>query len=300
MSRGEPYAGATTPGRRPPGPMTWLGVALGGITLAALFSGGDGRAEICAELSESIPEIAGFSEVSTMADLREFNEPSADLRARFTSSGEVYRVIDSSVDRARIALWRRDVPGPGPGPYSSDPERGFSTEEIVVGTACASIERTGHKVTSTPVDCPHPLAAWSPPTEVASWTRDAAAAWVVQVSVSSLNQDVRWLLFHSSDGSQPRHELVDADAVVDVIKKARLSSADTSVRVAVGDVSQEGSRITGKVRIAAYAPEEANTTAKSASTACFILDVDLQLFDQYGSWEPLIPEELGASNCAQT
>ena len=79
--------------------MMWLGivgVALGGITLALLLSGGDGRAEISAELSEYIPEIAGFFEVSTMADLREFNEPRADLRARFTSSGEVYRVIDSS------------------------------------------------------------------------------------------------------------------------------------------------------------------------------------------------------------
>ena len=103
-----------------------------------------------------------------------FNEPSADLRARFTSSGEVYRVIDSSVDRARIAIWRMDVPGPGPGPTSSDPDRGLSIKELVV-----------------------------------RWTRDAAVAWVVQVSVSSHNQDVRWLLFHNSDGSQPRHELVD-------------------------------------------------------------------------------------------
>ena len=125
--------------------MMWLGivgVALGGITLALLLSGDDGRAEISAELSESIPEIAGFFEVSTMADLREFNEPSADLRARFTSSGEVYRVIDSSVDGARIAMWRMDVPWPGPGPFSSDPDRGFSTEEIVVGTAFASISRS--------------------------------------------------------------------------------------------------------------------------------------------------------------
>ena len=246
--------------------MTWLGivgVALGGITLASLFTGGDGRAEISAELSESIPQIAGFFEVSTMVDLRDFNEPSADLRARFTSSGEVYRVIDSSVDRARIAIWRTDVPGPGPGPHSSDPDRGFSTEELVVGTACASIERTGHRVTSTPVGCRHPLAAWSPPAEVASWTRDA-------------------------------------DAVVDVIKKARSSSAETSIRVTVEDFSQERSRIMGKVRIATSAPEEANTTAIRTSSACFTLDMDLQLLDQYGLWEPLIPEELGAANCAGT
>ncbi|SEO07856.1 hypothetical protein SAMN05216281_1314 [Cryobacterium luteum] len=87
--------------------MMWVGtvgVALGGIILVSLLSGGDGRAEISAELSESIPDIAEFLEVSTMADLREFNEPSPDLRARFTSSGEIYRVMDSSVDRARIAI----------------------------------------------------------------------------------------------------------------------------------------------------------------------------------------------------
>lgn len=47
-----------------------------------------------------------------------------------------------------------------------------------------------------------------------SCTRDAAVAWVVQVSVRSHNQDVRWLLFYNSDSSQPRHEFVDADAVV--------------------------------------------------------------------------------------
>ena len=47
-----------------------------------------------------------------------------------------------------------------------------------------------------------------------SCIRDAAVAWVVQVSVSSHKQDVRWLLFDNSDSSQPRHELVDADAVV--------------------------------------------------------------------------------------
>ncbi|WP_411720257.1 hypothetical protein [Mycetocola sp.] len=264
-----------------------VSVALGGIALAALLSGCDARAEVSAELRESIPKIAEFSEVATMADLREFNEPSADLRARFTSSGEVYRVIDSSIDRARIALWRIDVPGPGPGPFDPDPDRGFTAEELVVGTACASIERAGDTVTSAPFDCPHPLAARSPTTEVASWTRDAAAVWEVQLGASSLNQDVRWLLFHNDDGSQPRHESLDADAVVAVIKKARLSSADTSISVAVEDVAQEGSHITGLVRIAASAPEEVNTTKMSAATGCFVLDIDLQLQGQYGLWEPL-------------
>ena len=139
-----------------------------------------------------------------------FNEPSADLRARFTSSGEVYRVIDSSVDRARFAIWRMDVPGPGPGSDSSNPDRGFSTEDLVV-----------------------------------RWLRGLGTRLlpgVVQVSVSSLNQDVRWLLFHNSDGSQPRDELV------------------------------EGSRIRGNVRLADSAPEETTTTAMTTSTACFNLD----------------------------
>lgn len=273
---------------RPSSSVRIIGATLGGLAVASLLSGCDGKMEISAELKESIPEIAEFSEVATMADLREFNEPTVDLRARFTSSGEVYRVIDSSIDHARIALWRTDVPGPGPGPFSADPDRGFSTEELVVGTACASIKRTGDIVTSAPFDCPHPLTALPPPTEVATWNRDAAAAWAVQDSVSALNQDIRWLLYHNSDGSQPRHESLDANTVVDVIRKARLSSTDTSVRVTTEDFDQEASRITGIVRVTASTPEEANTQKMSSATACFILDLDVQLLDQYGLWEPLV------------
>ncbi len=222
-----------------------------------------------------------------MADLREFNEPSADLRARFTSSGEVYRVIDSTSNRARIAIWRMDVPGPGPGPYSSDPERGFSTEEFVVGTACALIERKGDTLTSAPSDCPHTLASWSPSTEVALWTRDAAAAWELELSVNGLNEDVRWRLSRNSDGSQPRHESLDADAVVEVIKKARLSPPDTSVKVAVENVAQMGNHVRGIVRIEASAPEDVNIKKTATASACFVLDVDLQPLDQNGQGQPL-------------
>ena len=70
---------------------------------------------------------------------------------------------------------------------------------------------------------------------MASWTRDAAAAWVVQVSVSSLTQEVRLLLFHASDGSQQRHELVDADAVVTTSTACfNLNATDTTTITAKG------------------------------------------------------------------
>lgn len=290
MNRGKPNVGAGVPERGPIGismSLRIIGVVLGVMALASLLSSCDGRAEVSAELGESIPEIAEFSEVSTMADLREFNEPSADLRERFASSGEVYRVIDSTTNRARIAIWRMDVPGPGPGPFSPDAERVFSTEEFEVGTACALIERTGDTTTSAPIDCPHPLAAWSPTTEVDSWTRDAAAAWELELFVESLKHDVRWLLFRNSDGTQPRHESLDAGAVVDVITKARLSSADTSVTVAVEDVANQGSHMTGIVRIAASAPQDVNTTKMSTAIVCLVLEIDFQLADRYGSREPL-------------
>jgi hypothetical protein len=150
VNRGKAKVGPARPERGPIGSRMRhriMGGVLGVVTLAPLLSGCDGKAEVSAELGESIPEIAKFSEVSTMADLREFDEPSADLRERFASSGDVYRVIDSTTNRARIAIWRTDVPGPGPGPFNPDAERGFSAEEFVVGTACALIERTGNSTT---------------------------------------------------------------------------------------------------------------------------------------------------------
>jgi hypothetical protein len=121
---------------------------------------------------------------------------------------------------------------------------------------------------------------------VDSWTRDAAASWELELFVDSLNDDVRWLLFHNSDGSQPRHESLDASAVVNVIENAS-TSWSSSVLVDVEDVAQGGSHVTGEVRIEASVPEEVNTTRMSTASACFVLDIDFGLADQYGSLAPL-------------
>ena len=61
------------------------------------------------------------------------------------------------------------------------------------------------------------------------------SAWMVQVSVSSLTQEVRLLLFHNSDGSQQRNELVDADAVVTTSTACfNLDATDTATITAEG------------------------------------------------------------------
>lgn len=260
-----------------------------GVALVGFLSGCDRQVEVSAELRESIAQLGDLEEIATLTDLRELEEPSPELRDHLASSGDVYRVIESSRDRALLAFWRK-AGLPPVGLFDKDPVVS-STEDIVVASACASLERRGEAVVSGPTDCPYPVATWQPSADSQRWTRGASATETIQLSVYTLESDLRWTISRNSDGAQPGSERVDLAVVVDAIEAASLTGVDAEAEVEIVAITQVGDSISGRLRLTASAPEDVNTDERATTAACFDLDVDPAVARHAGVWKPLISVE---------
>ncbi len=258
---------------------TTISVVLGSLVLVFGLSGCDAGIDISARLQGDISRLEKLSEFGELSDLGDLAEPNPDIRSIFTSTGSVYRVIDASVDHALIAVWRVTPPeGESVGDF-----REFTA------SACASLDRKGTTVTSTVVDCPHPLAEFAPSAESEFWTRNAASIELAVASAHQLNSDLRWLLFHVDGGGYRSDEAVSISDVAHTIDSAELSTVTGSVDATTTALQQHDNHVTGTITITASAPDETDTQSKTTATVCFALDLDLaaRAADHHSNWTPV-------------
>lgn len=252
---------------------------LGVLALALALTGCDARIDISARLQDDISQLEKLPEINELTDFNDLTDPGPDIRAVFTSTGSVYRVIDATEDHALLAVWR------------VSPPEGRSVEDLreVTASACASLDRKETTVTSAVVDCPHPLVEFAPSTEPESWARDAASTELAIISAHRLNADLRWLLFHVEGGAYRDDEAVSISDVSHTIDAADLSTLTGSVDVTINDLSLHDDRVTGSMTITASAPDQTDTRTKTEATVCFAVDVDLtaRATGQYDNWVPI-------------
>lgn len=219
----------------------------------------DARAS--ASLRAELPDMMSPAGFDTMPDWRLIGYPPDTIRS-FLSYDGTYRVIESDVDDATLAVWRTGPQGPGPV---------FNESEVATGSACVQLHRETGAVSVTVVDCPPPLPEAAPWADDYSWGRDAVAVTSASSAVDAATEEVRRMLIRGTDG-RPRDTERTAADIVRVTEADRPQFGSTVVASAV---DQTGHIVTLSLTATATAPEAADATGTISARWCARLRVDL-------------------------
>lgn len=223
----------------------------------------DARAS--ARLRAELPEMISSAGFDTMPDWRLIGYPPETIRSFFTYDG-TYRVIDSDVDDATLAVWRT-------GPEGGEPL--YNETIVATGSACVRLHRQPEAVKVEVVDCPVPLSDTAPWSDDFSWGQDAEAVRQASFAVVEATEAIREVMLQEPDG---RPRTTDRTAH-DIVTAAADDDPTDDITVIASDVQQTGRIVTLSLTATAVTPEAVDTTRTATATWCGHVQVDLD--DRY-------------------
>ncbi len=220
-------------------------------------------ASATAVLRTELPGLIAGAGFGSLPDWRSLGHPTDDIRGYFVRDGSTYRVIESDVDDATLAVWRTGPQGPQPI---------FNETVVATGSACVGLHREPDEVSAWVVDCPAELSEVQPWADDRSWGTDAVAVASASAAIGSAVEDVRRTLLSEPDG---RPRVTDRTAT-DLVRAAEADRPLDAGTVVASDVQQVGRIVTLTLTATASTPQAVDTTRTATSRWCARLRVDLE------------------------
>lgn len=242
------------------------GIGAAAVVLASVGGCAWTDTSATAALRTDLPRLITGAGFGSLPDWRSIGHPTDDIREYFIRDGASYRVVESDIDDATLAVWRTGPQGPPPV---------FNETVVATGSACVDLHREPDEVRARVVDCPVELSPVQPWVDDHSWGTDAVAVASATAAIGSAVEDVRSMLTRDPDG---RPRVTDRTAT-DLVRAAEADRPLDDSTVVASDVRQDGRIVMLTLTATASTPEAVDTTRTATGRWCARLHVDLD--DRY-------------------